>query len=307
MNEALELLAMEQDNVVSRSQLAALGMDRYSVRGQVRGRRWRTIGEQAVVLHRGPLGFRARVWAAVLECGAGAAVAAQTALRLYGLDDIGTETVQLVVARGTRIRPLPGVKVHESRRFRPERDIHPTRRPPVVRVERAAIDAAVWTRRTRSACAVLAAAVRERMTTASRLKTELRSAGQVRHRRLLAAVLNDIEGGTHALSEIDFARLCRRFGMPPPTRQAIRLDAQGRRRYLDAEFRRPDGSVFAVEVDGGVHLQPAKSWDDAIRANDIVIGGTPLLRFPSVIIRTDTAIVRRQLLAMWHGATPIAA
>lgn len=36
------------------------------------------------------------------------------------------------------------------------------------------------------------------------------------------------------LAEIDLARLCRRFGLPVPSRQERRRDASGRVRYLDA-------------------------------------------------------------------------
>lgn len=241
----------------------------------------------------------------MLEAGVGAALTSHTALRLHGLGD-DVDVVHVVVSKGTRVRTLPGVKVHESRRFDPRRDIHPARLPPSVRVERATVDAAAWTRHGRAACGVMADAVRERLTTSPRLRAELLSAGKVRHRRLLEAVLHDIEGGSQAISEIDFVRLCRRARLPIPIRQAIRTDSNGRRRYLDALFQRQDGSVFAVEVDGGVHLRPAKSWDDSLRANEIVIGGTPLLRFPSVIVRTEEALVRRQLTAMIQFG-PIAA
>ena len=67
--------------------------------------------------------------------------------------------------------------------------------------------------------------------------------------------------GSEALSEIDFARLCRRHCLPAPTRQAIRIEPSGRRRYLDAEWRLRDGRRVAVEVDGAVHLAQRKWFE----------------------------------------------
>ena len=124
------------------------------------------------------------------------------------------------------------------------------------------VDAAVWSRRPRTAVALLAAAVQQRLSTAARLRAELDVTGQVRHRRLLQACLIDIEGGSQALSEIDFVQLCRRAKLPPPTRQVKRRDRHGRVRYLDACWVLPDGRVITVEVDGAIHLMVQSYWDD---------------------------------------------
>ena len=103
----------------------------------------------------------------------------------------------------------------------------------------------------------------------------------MRHRRAIDLALADIEQGADALSEIDFVRLCRRFGLPEPTRQAVRMMPDGRRRYLDAEWRLPDGRVVAVEVDGAFHMRMENWIDDQLRQNMVVIGGTRVLRSPA--------------------------
>ncbi|MBA3619426.1 MAG: hypothetical protein H0W56_07540 [Acidothermales bacterium] len=293
---ALAALAAEQDAVVTRAQLAALGYDRHRIRDHVRAARWRLVGKHVVVLHRGPRSERQRWWTAVLNLGQCAALAGLTAAAAGGLTGFVSESVHVVVPRGARIHPLPGVTVHESRRFS-RADIHPSSAPPSVRVERALVDAAVWSSSPRRACAIIAAGVQQRLTTVGRLRRELLRAGAVRHRRLLTGLLDDIAGGAQALSEIDFARLCRRGRLPAPTRQAVRRDSRGRRRYLDVEWRL-NGKVFVVEVDGGVHLVAAQSWEDQLRQNELVLKGDTVLRYPSVIIRTEPQLVLDQLRSL---------
>jgi hypothetical protein len=184
------------------------------------------------------------------------------------------------------------VRLHVSRRFG-EDDLHPGRAIPTVRVERALVDAASWMASPRKACAVIAAGVQQRLTTASRLRPELAAACRARHHKLLTHVLADISGGAQSFGEIDFGRLVRRAGLPPPIRQAFRYDAAGRRRWLDADL---DG--FSVEIDGAVHLRPLRYWDDMARQNDlIIVTGKPVLRFSTVAIRIDENTVVAQLAA----------
>lgn len=150
-------------------------------------------------------------------------------------------------------------------------------------------------RNPRPACGLFAAAVQQRLARPKDLLAAVADAPRTRHRRALLAAIADIEQGAQALSEIDFVRLCRRHGLPEPTRQAIRGDSSGRRRYLDVEWRLPDGRVVAVEVDGALHLD-ARQWvDDQLRQNALVLDGTIVLRFPSVVVREEPNLVVEQL------------
>jgi very-short-patch-repair endonuclease len=101
--------------------------------------------------------------------------------------------------------------------------------------------------------------------------------------------------GADALSEIDFVRLCRRHGLPAPTQQAVRRQAGGRRRYLDAEWRLADGRRVCAEVDGAVHLVARRWFEDQLRQNEIALTGTTVLRFPSAVVRAEPELVARQL------------
>ena len=75
----------------------------------------------------------------------------------------------------------------------------------------------------------------------------------------------------------------------------MRVEANGRRRYLDAEWRLPDGRVVAVEVDGAHHIEAAQWEADQLRQNEVVVGGTIVLRYPAAIIRQRPELVAEQL------------
>ena len=264
----------------------------------MRGNRWAAFGRRAVVLHRGPLTSSQRRWVAVLNAGTTATLAGLTAAEELGLTGFETETIHVVVRKDDWVpRDQPGVKVHVSRRFTVD-DRHPARALPVVRIDRALVDAAAWTARPRRAAAILVAGVQQRLALPDRLRAELRAAGAIRHRRLLRSVLSDVEGGVHALSELDFALLCRRHGLPPPDRQRRRRDASGRVRYLDARFRRPDGRVLNVEIDGAAHFGVLAAWSDMDRDIAFLALGEPTVRIPSTIVRTDPAGVARRIRAL---------
>jgi hypothetical protein len=131
----------------------------------------------------------------------------------------------------------------------------------------------------------------------------LEEAGRVRFRAVLLTFLADLEGGTEALSEVEFLRWCRRHRLPKPSIR-VRCDALGRRRYLDAEFRRADGSRLQVEVDGGIHLTLTTRWLDTAKDNldtakdnDDGLADRKTLRFPSVALYSDDPIALAQLRA----------
>jgi hypothetical protein len=52
----------------------------------------------------------------------------------------------------------------------------------------------------------------------------------------------------------------------------LRREANGRARYVDAEFDLPDGAILAVEIDGAGHLDAENHSDDLTRQNELIIG-----------------------------------
>jgi hypothetical protein len=293
VDELSELIAAQAD-VVRRDQLLARGLSRGRLRWRIANRDWQCIGSTVVVLHNGPLTVEQQRWAGVLLAGSGSALAGRTALQVQGLSSWDDDSVHVLVPHGRRVPPAAGLSLvaHSTRR---EIDPHPARTLPQTRLERSAIDAASWCLNSRAGCGLLAAVVQQRLSTAPRLLDALRAAEDVRHQRHLRAALQDIEGGAHALSEIDFGRLCRRFALAATVRQQVRHDAGGAKRYVDAELVAADGTRVLVEVDGALHMVADQWQRDQLRANELVIAGRPVLRFSSVLIRTEPAKVADQL------------
>ena len=287
---------VRQSAVVTRAQLLRRGVGRDQVRAAVAARRWQTFGRQVVVLHNSTLTQRQRRWVAVLLPGQPAALAGITAAHEAGLTGFADDRVHVVVHRACGIDRPSWMRLHNSRRFTPS-DIR-TSGIPRTDVARSVVDAAAWSRWPRRACALLCAAVQQRLTTSSDLHRALAAAGHLRHAAIMRSVLGDIGGGGHTLAEIELAPLARRAGLPPPRRQVLRRERSGRVRYVDAEFDLPDGTVLVIEIDGAVHLKPLSHWDDLDRQNEIVIAGSPMLRFDSVSVRLDGARVVDQLARM---------
>jgi len=270
-------------------QLASAGYDADASRRRVNSGEWQKIGH-AFVLHSGVPSGDQLAWAAVLTAPGLVALTSRSASKRYGLRGFAPDAVDILVPRcdGTPKR-IEGVHWHLSRRFA-ERDITPSFGLPMVSRGRAIIDAAVWTPQPRVACALMVASVQQGVVPTVALKQHLAAAGAVRHAGILRSIVADIEGGADSLSEIDFIKLARKAGLPPPIQQSIRYDSAGRRRYLDVDF-----GTFAVEVDGGVHLRAQNYWADARRQNDLVMSGDRILRFPSYAIRVDEDVVIAQL------------
>jgi hypothetical protein len=286
-SRVVELLE-RQHSVALRQQIVGTGVTDAQVDRCLSVGRWRDVGGGIVAAHNGPLTMPNEWSVAVLAGGRICALAARTSAQAAGL--VGWEPVrtEVVVPHGTTYPGLRGVpvRVHESRRFGVD-DIIDTTWPPRVSIERALIDAAAWSNRPRTACGLLAAGVQQRLTMADRLLVELAGAGAIRYRGILRAALLDIEGGAHAVSEMDFIRFCRRHDLPTPIRQRVRRDPNGKRRYLDATLIGPGGTVVRVEIDGALHLLVRTYWDDMSRGNELSIAGETALRLPSVVVHDD--------------------
>ncbi|HEX4832207.1 MAG TPA: DUF559 domain-containing protein [Trebonia sp.] len=235
---------------------------------------------------------------AAFWAGPGAAIGGLTAARLWGLTgfDEVDGAVHLVLPSGREKKGrLPfRATVHYSRRLA-SADVHPSRQPPRTRVARSLIDCAAWHSSDRGAQAILAASVQQRLLLPEHLAAELERNRRVRRRRLLAETVGDIAGGSQALSELDFLnRVVRPFGLPSPDRQAPRLDANGRRRWLDAVW---DVARLIVEVDGAGHADILRYWQDMDRDNQLKLQGYDTLRYPAFAIRYQADYVAGQIQA----------
>lgn len=83
------------------------------------------------------------------------------------------------------------------------------------------------------------------------------------------------------MGELDFGSMCRRHGLPEPTRQVLRALASGRA-YLDVAW---EDVGLVVEIDGGQHSRALHPIGDALRQNEITLGREIVLRLPVLGLR----------------------
>jgi hypothetical protein len=264
-----------------------------AIRAKVDSGRWRRWG-YAIALHNGPLTREQRWHVARVHAGPRALLTGFTAAEASGLTGWEREIVDVLVPLGARRNPRSPVRFRLHRR-RDWDDVRAGRRPRMHHLADSIVVAAGTFDSPRPACGLFAAAVQQRILRSDDLSEALDRALRARHRAVLRGAVADIAQGSDALSEIDLVRLCRRYGLPSPAQQAVRRERSGRRRYLDASWRRRDGRLVVVEVDGALHLSAKRWWDDQLRQNEISLGDALVLRFPSVIVRTQPDLVAAQL------------
>lgn len=291
-----ELLARQSGVVTLAVAMSLLG--RGTVRWRLERGRWQQPRPGVVVTHSGPVGRTQALWVDVLCAGGDAVLAGLTAAICDGLRGFEPETTHVLVPWGRTVARREGIVVRRSRHLGTA-DVHPIRLPPRTRLPRSLIDAAVWAANNDRARAILAAGVQQRLVRVGDLHDVIDRLPSVPRRKLLRHTLADIAGGAEALSELDFVHLLRRFGLPEPTRQVVRRDRHGRRRWLDAYFD-PWGVV--VEIDGCWHMEAQAWWADMDRDNQLTIAGERVLRFPSFALREEQERVAHQIAAALRSA-----
>jgi very-short-patch-repair endonuclease len=298
----LSELLDHQDGVISLAQALTV-LSRKAVRHRVTSGRWQRIHRAVFVTHSGPVSDVQLRWAAVLAVGDHAVLGGLTAAQAWGLRGFESAAIHLLLpaSHHPRVTP-PGVVLHRSR-FHDDSDVLLVGRPPRTRTARSLVDAAQWARTDDLARSLIAAGFQQRLVTADAMGAALGRVPRARRRRLIETTILDSSGGAHSLAELDFLQLCRDNDLPEPTRQVVRRDATGRRRYLDAYF---DEWRLHVEVDGSQHLDVRQAWSDMRRQNDLWIAGDRVLRFPSWALRVEPqqviAQVREALIAAgWPG------
>ena len=281
-----------------------------ALRHRVESGRWRRIWPGVLLAQSGPALPRQRMWCAVLALGAdrhpdGVCLGGLTALRAWGLTCIEARQIDVVVGRGHRVRKLPGVVGHHTTAA-PDLTAGRHLSPPASSPARSVLDAAAWATSDQQARLVIAASFQQGLVRLPELLRELDEHPNRLRRALVLRTATDCAGGSHSTAELELLAICRRAGLPEPSRQTPRRDRAGRLRFIDATF---DSWKVAVEVDGAHHLNVAVAWDDASRANALELDGYVVLRYPSFVLREHpdrvAADVREALLRA--GWTPEAA
>ncbi|WP_173079723.1 hypothetical protein [Phytohabitans rumicis] len=279
----LEFLLFRQDGVISRRQALRYMSDK-AIRHRLASGRWRVAHLAVYVTHNGPVTEHQRRWIAALAVGRGRAapLAGLSALAGGGLRGFPTRPIHVLVGAHRRdTDPPPGVLVHRTRRI-PLEDRHPAGDPPCTMPARSMLDAAQWARTDEDAVAIVAACFQQRLVGLVDVEPALARMPRLHRRQVIVAAASDAAGGAESIFEVDFARLCRRAGLPEPSRQVARTDRHGRRRYRDVYF---DQWGVHVEIDGAQHMDVKAWYADMRQHNEIAIAGERLLRFPGWALR----------------------
>ena len=291
-------LLEQQDLVIARPQARRAGMTEDQWQWRLDTGRWRSVLPGVAVAHSGEVTDRQRSWAATLYGGSDAFVSADAALVELGMRLAVPREIHLAATR--RIRPQrfrdgSGAAVVPHQVSTLADWPHPVRRPPLLRAAPASLHAAAWAPSDRAAEWRLAAAVQQRLVRPADLRSSLAQMPQVRRHALLRDVLDDVELGAHAASELDLLRFLRRHRLPLPDRLQRPVRA-GTLRYLDAWWER---QRVNAEMDGAHHRRVGTWDDDALRANDVVLverhDRILLLRFTRANLRHDAPRVAAQL------------
>jgi hypothetical protein len=281
--------------LTSREAAARFGADH--LRWMVGSGRWQRPAKGVVVQHSGPLSRDEVVRCELLLQHPDAALAGLTAATLDGLTGFTTLTVFIVTPQNSHPRRRPGVVVRRTGLLG-EADVHPARKPRRTRLPRSIVDAASWTATDLGCQAIIAAAVQQGLVTPEALHSVVQRRPVVARRKLIVETITDVGGGALSEYEVLFAKLCRRYGLPTPTRQRRRKDASGRWRYLDVEF---DEYRLVVEIDGQQHMEALPWWEDMMRNNELVVDeNKTLLRFAGFALRHQPDRVADVLLKFFR-------
>jgi hypothetical protein len=307
-------LRQRQKGAFSRAQALEHGITDKVLQRRCLMRQLQRVHPGVYVDFTGPLPWETRIWAAWLSCGPAAALSGETALRCYGLDgDWDEDTIQVAVPHTRRLDRR--AKVHVTRWTGFDSRLHPTRKPPTVRLEVALLTTASRERDTARQAAMLLDACRQRRTTPQRLLAELEALGQLPGREVIRQILFDAADGVQSfLEQCYLRRVERAHGLPVADRQVRAVtsaesttvtpaDRSAKRVvYRDVEYS-PYGLI--VELDGLFgHSEALSRWRDLSRDNAAATSGKLTLRFGYQLVSQPCETAAQVVAALRHRGWP---
>lgn len=266
-----------QSGVVSRQQASDAGFTAKAIDWQLRSGAWRRLHTGAYATFTGEPPREAKLWAAVLRAGPGAALSHETAAEIHGVTDKPSTRIHISVPAerhpGQR-RKIHGVIIHRSRCLRPE--WQPPWQLPRTSVEDTVLDLVAAARTFDDAYGWISAAIGRRRTTPQLLSQALASRSRMHWRAWVTGALQDAADGVHSPLERNYVHgVERAHGLPRARRQANRRHGSGNR-YLDNLY---EGYGVCVELDGAASHPAEGRWRDTRRDNANLAQGTRTLRY----------------------------
>ena len=290
-------LAELQGGVVSRAQLVAAGFSAKAINSRVRVGRLHIVHRGVYAVgHRllGPVGLR---WAAVLACGAGAALSHASAGDAWGLVASASRTMHVTVPRRGGCKRRSGLRVHRPRSLHAD-ELTTLDGLPITTPARTLIDLAAGGLAVRPLEAALDRAECDLRIDWAEVRRLLdRHAGRPGVRVLDATLARYAPGSIDTRSKLEeiVLELCDEFAIPRPQVNSV---IEGRVR----DFFWPDAGLV-VEADGyRYHRSPSAFNDDRERDVRLTIAGLRTLRFTYDQCTNRRAYVKTSILAA-RGAT----
>jgi hypothetical protein len=296
-------LLEDQAGVLSRVQALAGGMTKHEWDWKLSSGRWQAVLRGVAVGHSGPVTEVQRLWAACLYGGREAFLSGDAVLLSRGVKVGPLAQIDVVVPADRqladgRFEGGPRVKVHRVRA--PLRLAWESSVLPMLTPHAAVLHAAAWATSDRAAEWRVAAAVQRRITAPVLLRSTLVELPRLPRRALVRAVLDDVELGAHAGSELAYLRFCRRYGLPLPDELQVKVRAKGSR-YVDARYR---AQRVWVEVDGRHHMEVGQWESDLLRTLEVTVAlpGEQLVRLTPGMMRHDGPQVASLLGSLLLGS-----
>lgn len=280
-------LAAEQGGVVTRAQALDCGLTGSHVAHCLSSNRWQRLHRGVYTTFNGPVPRLSALWAAVLFAGPGAMLSHATAAELWNLTERVSPLIHLTIPHTRAPARSEGLTIHRSRYATTSR--HPSRQPPVTRVEDTVVDLTQIADRLDEAIAWLARAIGGRFTTAAKLLVSFESRPKLRWRNELYAALVDVGDGSHSVLELMFLRdVERAHDLPRSVRQVRRATGQ----YDDVRY--PEYGV-RVELDGRAAHPQHLRWRDMHRDNLAALEDDHVLRYGYVDVAAHPCQVAAQV------------
>ncbi len=298
-NRTLTALLTRQTNVISRPQALAHDMTDEAWRWRISSGVWQSPIRGIAIAHSGPLTDEQLVWVCLLHAGTGAQLSGHAALVQAGFRPKKLSVIDVVVPWKRQVkapvvrRDGKRIEIALHRMAKPEQWAAKSSGLQFLSPQMAVLHAAGWAASDKDAEWRLAAVVQQRLTTVTLIRTALRTLPNLKRRALIGRVLDDVELGAHAASELAFLRFCREHGLPLPDQMQVRVRVTGTR-YLDVRY---GAQRLTIEIDGMHHLE-VRTWNaDTLRTLELVAAqpGERLVRLTAGNLRHDGPIVARNL------------
>jgi very-short-patch-repair endonuclease len=266
-----------QSGVVSRQQARDAGWPEGTIDERLRSGIWQRLERGAYATFTGDPSREAKLWAALLWAGPGAALSHETAAEIHGLIDkpIGPIHVSVPAERQPgRRRKVRGVVIHRSRCLMPA--WQPPWQLPRTTVADTVVDLVATARTFDDAYGWISRAVGRRLVSPQSLSEAVARRSRIRWRAWITAALQDAADGVHSPLERNYMNgVERAHGLPAARRQAKRRHGSGTR-YLDNLY---EEYGLCVELDGTAAHPAEGRWRDTHRDNANLLQGTETLRY----------------------------